>query len=228
MSNLATSSNGYIQAGAILVDWTHSDTSISFRMSAPILNISNSSNVYISFALSHDTRMVVLILLNFFIAWNKTRFFKGDDNVAVCRTFSSRFELTTALEHYYNEGLSEPNLLSEDAPSIGFSNIQVRVVNGFLECKFNRLKSMPNVRNYFNLNQSYYILTAAGEVAKEGMEYRLKYHGSARMSSSITINFVNVTLPVLNYNIEYFHKTHSCLMIFSWLFLCSIGSLFAR
>ena len=73
------------------------------------------------------------------------------------------------IEHYRNEDYSSPTYLSLNDTKIGFSNISVTVVNGQLICSFNRMKSMPSVPNYFDVNAtSYYILTASGTLGANG------------------------------------------------------------
>ena len=83
---------------------------------------------------------------------------KGDDDVAVCVVNSDG---SVKLNHYYNMDHS-PVLLSSSNSAIGFSNIVTSYSNGIAKCSFTRLKALPNVSQYFDLNSKYYILTASG------------------------------------------------------------------
>jgi hypothetical protein len=77
-----------------------------------------------------------------------------------------------SIEHYYTAGRVTPNYLSESDKTVGFSNINVAIVNGQIVCSFSRLKSM-NINNYFDVKTkpSYYILTATGSISATGKIY---------------------------------------------------------
>ena len=65
--------------------------------------------------------------------------------------------------HYYNAIKSTPSYLDSGDQKIGFSNISVTNINGVITFSFARLKTMPQVINYFDLSQNqYYLLTAKG------------------------------------------------------------------
>ena len=56
----------------------------------------------------------------------------------------------------------------EENLNVGFTNINVSYVNGILKCEFSRAKSMPNVKNYFDIDKLYYLLFAHGELDSAG------------------------------------------------------------
>jgi hypothetical protein len=57
-------------------------------------------------------------------------------------------------------------LLDSATPSIGITNSSVEQNGNWLICRFNRQKEIPNVRNYFDLNESYFVLGSYGNLAK--------------------------------------------------------------
>ena len=98
------------------------------------------------------------------ILFKQLFYLKGDDDVAVCKIFNG----VGSVEHYYNEGKTTL-LISNDNPTIGFSNISVSYHNDILKCSFVREKSMKDVNNYFDiLATKYYILVANGELDEDG------------------------------------------------------------
>ena len=60
------------------------------------------------------------------------------------------------------------SLLDPNNPSIGISNAAVSLVNGVLTCSFTRLKSNLGCPNYFDVNNPYFILNAAGPTDSNG------------------------------------------------------------
>ncbi len=73
---------------------------------------------------------------------------------------------TVNLFHNYNIEGENDNLdsvlLLETNPTVGFSNIVTSYINGVATCSFTRINYMPNVPNYLDINNKYYILTANG------------------------------------------------------------------
>ena len=73
---------------------------------------------------------------------------------------------TVNLFHNYNIEGENDNLdsvlLLETNPTVGFSNIETSYINGVATCSFTRINYMPNVPNYLDINNKYYILTANG------------------------------------------------------------------
>jgi hypothetical protein len=69
-----------------------------------------------------------------------------------------------SVEHYYTSGKSRPSLLDASNPSIGLSNVQVRVDNEMMTCSFSRAIETGSVANYFNTNNPFYLLLAKGYI----------------------------------------------------------------
>jgi hypothetical protein len=65
----------------------------------------------------------------------------------------------------YNPAPMTPNLLDNNQPSIGLSDIQVSWINGVFECSFLRQREFSSVNHYFPMNQAYYLLIAKGAVS---------------------------------------------------------------
>jgi hypothetical protein len=66
----------------------------------------------------------------------------------------------------HNSGKKRPQLLMEDNPSVGLFNDKISYLNQTVRCEFDRFKSAPNVKNYFDLTNSYYLLFAKGAVSE--------------------------------------------------------------
>ena len=66
------------------------------------------------------------------------------------------------VEHYYNIKKSTPVVLDSSNPTVGLTNAVISTNNGFLTCKFNRIKKNSSVKNYFDLDKNYYVLGASG------------------------------------------------------------------
>jgi hypothetical protein len=76
------------------------------------------------------------------------------------------------VEHAYNKGKTGPTFLISYKKSIGLSNVKISFINGILTCSFDRIKKMPSVGNYFDLNNQYYLLLAKGKTIN-GINYFL-------------------------------------------------------
>ena len=142
------------------IEWTEKEEYVEFKFSTIV---KTSNNIWTSFALSFDQIM-------------------GNDNALICKIFGSQ----QTVEHAFNSGKSRPNVLSEQNPSVGLSNIKVQFEDNKLTCSFNRQKSLPDINNYFNTNSSYYILLARGTINENGI---LNYHLQDRTSSDNLLNF---------------------------------------
>ena len=82
--------------------------------------------------------------------------------MAVCQVNSNG---TVSLYHYYNPGGRSPStLLSNSNPTVGFSNIVTSLKNGVAQCSFTRQNYLPDVNNYLDISNQYYILTAYGNL----------------------------------------------------------------
>jgi hypothetical protein len=78
------------------------------------------------------------------------------------------------VQHYWNEGKTTPSLLNSNNPFIGLTNVAVVTSNGWLICSFTRQISLSNEANYFDLNNTYYVLAAYGNVISNGINSRKK------------------------------------------------------
>ena len=74
---------------------------------------------------------------------------------------------TLNVQRLYSSLKKRPILLSNSNPTLGLSSINASYSNGNIECLFVREKS-KNLTNYFDLSQSYYIMTAVGNVDING------------------------------------------------------------
>ncbi len=59
---------------------------------------------------------------------------------------------------------SSPVLLDNSNPFIGLSNATITVDNGLINCSFERSVFLPGVRNYFDINNPYFLLFASGPI----------------------------------------------------------------
>ncbi len=85
------------------------------------------------------------------------------------------------VEQRYNAIKAAPLLLDNNEPSIGIRNVQVENSNGWLKCSFTRSKSLEMTKNYFDLNQIFFILAAIGEYTSTNS---LEIHADKTYSSS--------------------------------------------
>ena len=141
--------------------WTDNGDSVRFSYSVhlpslearsePSSTVAIMSNYYISFAFSNDTLM-------------------GGDNVVCCKVYEGE----GSVQQMYNLGRSRPILIDEANPKIGISNDAISFEDGFLNCAFDRLKSMPNVTKYYDLKNDYYLLLAKGNVVS-GINFNFSY-----------------------------------------------------
>lgn len=72
------------------------------------------------------------------------------------------------IQLFYNYGFST-KLLDSNQSSLGLSNQKISEENNFLICSFKR-KKFIDFKDYFDLNQPYYLLIAQGKTELEGME----------------------------------------------------------
>lgn len=75
------------------------------------------------------------------------------------------------VEHYFNVKKSTPIVLYPSNPTIGLSNSVISVNNDFMTCKFTRLKKNSQVKDYFDLNNKFYVLGASGAI-EDGMSLK--------------------------------------------------------
>ena len=85
-------------------------------------------------------------------------FAKGDDSVHACIASKNG---TGNVQTFYNNGLLSRALNATDR-SLGVSNEAVVVNGNYLTCAFSRLKAVPNVNEYYDLDKPYFLLAATG------------------------------------------------------------------
>ena len=66
-----------------------------------------------------------------------------------------------SINYYQTTGKIRPELLDESNPTIGLSDSNVTLNQGFLVCSFTRDKKAHS-NNYFNLNKNFFLLAAFG------------------------------------------------------------------
>ncbi|CAF0731294.1 unnamed protein product, partial [Brachionus calyciflorus] len=118
---------------------------------------------YIAYAYSNDQQM-------------------GSDSVVVCKVFNN----TGSVEHYYNNGKSQPVLLDPKNPTIGLSETSVNVVNGKINCSFVREKYIEGESRYFDVRKKSYVLIVWGRV----LNGVIQFHGDNYSISDKELDFV--------------------------------------
>ena len=68
------------------------------------------------------------------------------------------------VQHYYNpNNNTNPNPILQANPTSGYSNSNISVQNGIMNCSFTRQMSMPGTDNFFDIsNTPYNLLVASG------------------------------------------------------------------
>ena len=98
----------------------------------------------------------------------------GDDDVAICQV--NKQANNVSLNHYYNLPHVPPQLMLNENPTIGYSNIETSFANGTATCSFTRQNQMSNVNHYFDLNKQFYILAAYGPTSLNDKIMRHSFH----------------------------------------------------
>jgi hypothetical protein len=80
----------------------------------------------------------------------------------VCRRFSNG---TYLVENIFNTGKSSA-LLKQDFRSVGIMDTRVHVNDGSVEFSFKRIKSQPNLTQYFDLTNEFHLLMAKGKLSQ--------------------------------------------------------------
>lgn len=144
----------------------------------------------------------------------------GNDNSIICKSSGD-------VGHYYNPVHETPYLLSSENPTIGLNDNSVTLNNSIITCKFKRLKRDETIENYFDLNETYYILAALGTLKQDGGLVKHRF----RQVDTLARDFsrLNETLDE-NTDGEDDRKAvaHGCIMIIAWILFSSIGMLLAR
>ncbi|XP_052035312.1 ferric-chelate reductase 1 isoform X2 [Apodemus sylvaticus] len=162
-----------------------------------MVEMSGPSDGYVSFALSHDQWM-------------------GDDDAYLC----IHEDQTVNIQPSYLTGRSYPVMDSRGT----LEDMAWRLADGVIQCSFRRNISLPEVKNRFALNESYYIFFAEG-AAQDGRIFR---HSQQPL---ITYEKYDVTGPPKNVGgsrSSPLLKAHGALMFVAWMTTVSIGVLVAR
>ena len=159
----------------------------------------------------------------------------GDDSVMFC--YNAGHEIYTGMGWSFENPQSSKKL---DDPLYGLKNVASTHLNGILSCTFTRLKItdiiVPGTSKSvsFDLASPYFLQIAKGSIdisrnsdtSIELQNVKLRYHRQ-RGASSQAIYFKNY-ISIQNDDNTYFVLAHGCLMVLSWMFLASVGSLTAR
>ncbi len=105
--------------------------------------------------------------------------------------------LIHTIKNIFNLVIGLSWLLSGSDPTVGLSNIVTSYSEGTARCSFTRQNNLVNVVNYFDSNQSYYVLAANGSLHfsflslffKSFVNYSISYHGKNRWVSPSMIYF---------------------------------------
>lgn len=157
------------------LSWVNNaDQTTTFFYETDVSDITG-SNMWSAFAFSNDLEM-------------------GDDDVAMCKYYCPpNSQCFGTIEHYYNRG-NYPELLTNESPQIGFSNINVNIVNGKLMCSFRRVNRLgSNLNRYFDSALNYYLLFAKGYSDTNGNVY---FHTNYAKSPE-KLSFVGSTLSTI-------------------------------
>ncbi|XP_051480500.1 ferric-chelate reductase 1 isoform X2 [Apus apus] len=173
---------------------------LSFKRekSSVLIEMSGPSEGYLAFALSHDQWM-------------------GGDDAYLCINEDHRVHASTA----YLKGRSPPLLDSENA----LEDVSWRLVDGVLQCSFRRSMSLPAYKGRFNLDSSYYIFMADGEVNEGGLIY--KHHRQPLITSGM-YNVMGLPQDIGGSRSPWLIKAHGALMFVAWITTVSVGVIVAR
>jgi hypothetical protein len=75
-------------------------------------------------------------------------------------------------------------LLDPNTPSVGITNGKVEQNGDWLICRFDRQKTNDNVRNYFDLTKSFFVLAAFGNLDRSSQQ-GLTWHERKIASDSV-------------------------------------------
>ncbi|CAF0806427.1 unnamed protein product [Brachionus calyciflorus] len=149
--------------------------------------------------------------------------YMGNDNVVIAFRKQSGYSTIGSFFNY--EGYSS-EIFDKNDIRIGLSEISFVNEDNYFYCSFNRKKSM-NVDNYFNLDNKYYLLIAKGDADFDDPNAYPTYH-EFRLSSSELVDFSSTDNIEISTRPIKLAKAHGILMMFSWMFLSTLGILFAR
>ncbi|XP_061859666.1 ferric-chelate reductase 1 isoform X2 [Colius striatus] len=172
--------------------------SFQHEKSSVFIEMSGPSEGYLAFALSYDQWM------------------DGDD-AYLCINGDHSVHVRTA----YLKRRSPPLLDSENA----LEDVSWRLVDGVLQCSFRRNIRLPAYKGRYNLDASYYIFLADGEVSEGGLIH--KHHRQPLITNGM-YNVTGLPQDIGGSRSPGLIKAHGALMFVSWITTVSIGVIVAR
>ncbi|XP_010004954.1 PREDICTED: ferric-chelate reductase 1 isoform X2 [Chaetura pelagica] len=166
--------------------------------SSVLIEMSGPSEGYLAFALSRDQWM-------------------GGDDAYLCINEDHHVHASTA----YLKGRSPPLLDSENA----LEDVSWRLADGVLQCSFRRSICLPAYKERFNLDSSYYIFMADGEVDEGGLIY--KHHRQPLVTNG-RYNVTGLPQDIGGSRSPWLIKAHGALMFIAWITTVSVGVIVAR
>lgn len=162
------------------------------------IEMSGPSEGYLAFAFSHDQWM-------------------GGDDAYLCVNEDHRVHVSTARL----KERSHPLLDSENA----LEDVSWRLADGVLQCSFRRNIHLPAYTGRFNLDTSYYIFLADGEVGEGGLIYK---HGRQPLVTKGLYNVTGLPQDIGGSRAPRLIKAHGALMFVAWITTVSVGVIVAR
>lgn len=161
------------------------------------VEMSGPSDGYVSFAFSHDQWM-------------------GDDDAYLC----IYEDQTVYIQPSYLTGRSYPVMDSRGT----LEDMAWRLADGVIQCSFRRNITLPEAKNRFVLNESYYIFYAEG-AAHDGRIFR---HSQQPLITYEKYNVTGTPQNVGGSRSSALLKAHGALMFVAWMTTVSTGVLVAR
>lgn len=162
-----------------------------------MVEMSGPSDGYVSFAFSHDQWM-------------------GDDDAYLC----IYEDQTVYIQPSYLTGRSYPVMDSRGT----LEDMAWRLADGVIQCSFRRNITLPEAKNRFVLNESYYIFYAEG-AAHDGRIFR---HSQQPLITYEKYNVTGTPQNVGGSRSSALLKAHGALMFVAWVTTVSTGVLVAR
>ncbi|XP_076976261.1 ferric-chelate reductase 1 isoform X2 [Tamandua tetradactyla] len=162
-----------------------------------MVEMSGPSKGYLSFAFSRDHWM-------------------GDDDAYMC----IREGQSVHIQPSHLSGRNHPVMNSEDT----LEDMAWRLADGVMQCSFRRNISLPDYKNRFDLNTSYYIFLADG-AADDGQIYR---HSQQPLITYEKHNVTDYPKNIGGSRSLLLLKVHGALMFVAWMTTVSMGVLIAR
>uniref|UniRef100_A0A670YAZ7 Ferric chelate reductase 1 n=1 Tax=Pseudonaja textilis TaxID=8673 RepID=A0A670YAZ7_PSETE len=162
------------------------------------IEMSGPSEGYIAFALSHDQWM------------------GGGDDAYLCISKVHHAVIRTA----FLVGRSYPEFDSKSA----LENISWRLADDLIQCSFRRRIHLPASTGRYNLDASYYIFLADGEIST-GAIYK---HHQQPLITNRKYNILSPLKDIGGSRSPFLIKIHGALMFIGWITTVSIGVIVAR